>query len=119
MSTSLTVAKLREEQKSIENLLVELEAQKKTIDEKYASIMDEENKVYEELRKCRDTQQYYKLQVQINTVSRLRKEVEAKKQETERKIRGYQDQLEKIKAKIEYMKPKGELVEHKEEQPQQ
>jgi len=117
MSTSLTVAKLREEQKNIEDLLVELEAQKTAIDGKYASAKEEENKVYEELRKCRDTQQYYKLQVQINSVSRRRKEVEAKKQEIDRKILGYQDQLEKVKAKIEYMKPKGELVEHKGEQP--
>ena len=118
MSTSLAIAKLREEQKSIEDLLVELEPQKTAIDEKYASVMEEENKVYEELLKCRDTQQYNKLQIQINTVSRLRKEVEARKQEIDRKIRGYQDELEKVKAKIEYMKPKGELVEHKEEQPQ-
>jgi len=114
MSTTLTIAILREEQKKIEDLLVELEAQKKTVDAKYASVM-EENKVYDELRKCRDVQLYNKLQIQLNAASRRRKEVEAKKQETDRKIRGYQDELEKVKAKIEYMKPKGELVEHKEE----
>ncbi len=114
MSTSLTVAKLREEQKTVENLLIDLETQKKTIDTKYTSVLEEENKIYEELRKCRDAQQYDKLQIQINTVSRRRKELEARKQETERKIRGFQEQLEKIKTRIEYMKPKGELVEHKE-----
>jgi chromosome segregation ATPase len=115
MSTTLTIAILREEQKKIEELLVELEAKKKTVDAKYASVMDEENKVYDELRKCRDVQLYNKLQIQLNACSRHRKEVEAKKQETDRKKRGYQDELEKVKAKIEYMKPKGELVEHKEE----
>ncbi|MEM2888304.1 MAG: hypothetical protein QXI71_05195 [Candidatus Bathyarchaeia archaeon] len=115
MSTSLTVAKLRDEQKNIENLLIELEVQKKTIDTKYTSVLEEENKIYEEIRKCRDMQQYDRLQIQTNTISRRRKEIEAKKQEVERKIRGLQYQLEKIKAKIEYMKPKGELVEHKEQ----
>ncbi|MEM2130230.1 MAG: hypothetical protein QXZ70_06500 [Candidatus Bathyarchaeia archaeon] len=114
MSTSLTVAKLREEQKTIETLLNNLVAQKKIIDTRYSMVLEEENKIYEEMRKCRDAQQYDKLQIQINTVSRQRKDLEAKKQETERKIRGFQDQLEKIKTKIEYMKPKGELVEHKE-----
>jgi len=115
MSTTLTIAILREEQKKIEDLLVELEAKKNTVDAKYASVMGEENKVYDELRKCRDVQLYNKLQIQLNAASRRRKEVEAKKQETDRKIRGYKDELEKVKAKIEYMKPKGELVEHKEE----
>jgi len=82
--------------------------------------MEEENKVYDELRKCRDVQKYNKLLVQMNTVSRRRKEVEAKKQEIERKIPGHLDELEKVKVKIEYMKSKGELVEQKEEQsPQQ
>ncbi len=117
MSTTMTVAILREEQKKIEALLADLEAQKKAVDAKFATVMDEENKLYDELRKCRDVQLYNKLQIQLNASSRRRKEVEAKKQETDRKIRGYQDELEKVKAKIEYMKPKGELVEHKGEQP--
>jgi len=108
---------LREEQKKIEALLVELEAQKKVVDAKYVAVVEEDNKVYDELRKCRDVQLYNKLQIQVNASTRRRKEVEVKKQETDRKIRGYQDELKKVKAKIEYMKPKGELIEHKGEQP--
>jgi chromosome segregation ATPase len=114
MSTSSMIAELREEEKRIVELLAALEAQRKIVDGEYTSVMDEENKVYSELLKCRDAQQYNKLQVQLNTISRRRKEVEAKKQEIERKIRGHQDELEKVKAKIVYLKPKGELVEHKE-----
>ncbi len=68
MSTTLTIAILRKEQKKIEDLLVELEAKKKTVDAKYASVMEEENKVYDELRKCRDVQLYNKLQIQLNAV---------------------------------------------------
>jgi chromosome segregation ATPase len=105
---------LKEEEKRIVEMLSELEAQRKIVEGKYTSVMDEENKVYGELLKCRDAQQYNKLQVQLNTISRRRKEVEANKQEIERKIRGHQDELEKVKAKIEYLKPRGELVEHKE-----
>jgi chromosome segregation ATPase len=115
MSTTSTIAELKEEQKRIVELLVELETQRKIVDGKYTSVMDEENKVYDELLKCRDVQQYNILQVHLNTISGRRKEVEAKKQEIERKIRGHQDELEKVKAKIEYMRPRGELVEHKEE----
>jgi chromosome segregation ATPase len=115
MSTSSMIAELRKEEKRIVELLVDLEAQSKIVDGKYTSVMGEENKVYGELLKCRDAQQYNKLQVQLNAISRRRKEVEAEKQEIERKIRGHQEELEKVKAKIEYMKPKGQLVEHKEE----
>ncbi|MEM2146699.1 MAG: hypothetical protein QW279_15155 [Candidatus Jordarchaeaceae archaeon] len=113
MSTSLPVMKLREEQKNIESMLEDLNSQKVTIDEKYSLLINEENKLYDELRKCRDNQQFERLQMRIHMISNRRKEVEAAKQEVERKIRGFQDQLEKIKLKIEYMKPKGELVEHK------
>jgi predicted nucleic acid-binding Zn-ribbon protein len=115
MSTTSTIAKLREEQKKIEKLLEELEQQKKTVDKQYASAMEDENKVYEELRKCRDTVQYNKLQIRVNAVTRRRKQVEAKKQEVDRRLRGYRDELEKVKARIEYMKPKGDLVSYKNE----
>jgi uncharacterized protein (DUF3084 family) len=115
MSTSSMIAELREEERRIVELLAALDAQRKTVDGEYTSVMDEENKVYSELLKCRDAQQYNKLQVQLNTISRRRKEVEARKQEIERKVRGHQDELEKVKTKIEYLKPKGELVEHKEQ----
>jgi predicted nucleic acid-binding Zn-ribbon protein len=115
MSTTETVAKLKEEQNKIEKLLEELEQQKKTIDKQYAAAMEDENKVYEELRKCRDTVQYNRLQIHMNAVSRRRKQFEAKKQEVERRLRGYQDELERVKARIDYMKPKGNLISHKKE----
>jgi len=63
MSTSLTVTKLREEQKNIEQMLKELESQKVTIDEKYVSLTEEENKVYSDLRECRDSQKFERLQM--------------------------------------------------------
>lgn len=113
MSTTLIITNLREEQKKIEKILEELDQQKKTVDKRYALAIEEENKVYEELRKCRDMVQYDKLQIRINAITRRRKQVEAGKQEVDRRLRGYQDELKHVRARINYMKPNGKFVSHK------
>lgn len=91
-----------------------LEMQKKEVNEKYASLLEEENKIHQELRKCRDPYQYSQLEMRLFPIARRRSEVEAEKQALERRIRGYQEELEKIKSRIEYMKPKGNLIHPKE-----
>jgi len=91
------IAELRQQQKRIEKSLDELREQKKKIDEKYSSIMEEENKIYDEIRRCRDMYKYDRLQMRLNVVSNQRKAVEQKRQEVEKKIRGYEAELEKIK----------------------
>ncbi|MCW4027387.1 MAG: hypothetical protein NWE76_07900 [Candidatus Bathyarchaeota archaeon] len=117
MSTTPTVEKLRKEQKKIEDALEELEDHKKKVDEKYASVLAEENKLHEDFRKCRDTYEYSQLEIRLNRVSRRRREIETEKQATDRKIIGYNEELKKVKARIEYMKPKrGKLVSYKQEQ---
>lgn len=113
MSTTSALMKLRKEKEKIEESLKVLEVQKKKIDQKYASVMEEENKIHEELRKCRDAYQYSRLEIRVNTLSRRRKDVEVKKQEIDRKIRGHQEELEKVKSRIDYMRPKGKLKSFK------
>ena len=113
MSTTLALMKLKEDQRKIKESLKDLETQKKEIDDKYFTVLNEENKLHKELRECRDTYQYSQLEIRINSITKRRREVESQKQELERKVRGYQEELEKINARIEYMKPKGELVSKK------
>jgi len=100
------IAKLRQEQKKIEEMISELEKQKREIDEKYSSIMKEEDKIYDEIRRCRDMYQYDKLQMRLNVISNQRKTIEQKKQEIEKKLMGYREELEKVKRRIEYLTPK-------------
>jgi len=101
------IAELRQEQKRIEKAIDELKEQKKKIDEKYSSIVEEENKIYDEMRRCRDTYKYDKLQMRLNVVSNQRRAIEQKKQEIEKKIRGHEEELKRVKRRIEYLKPKG------------
>jgi len=110
MSSLAIVAKLRQEQKRIEEMISELEKQKKEIDEKYSSIIKEENKIYDEIRRCRDMYQYDKLQMRLNVITNQRKTIEQKKQEIEKKIMGYGEELEKVKRRIEYLTPRRGVV---------
>jgi len=54
--------------------------------------------------------QYSKLQMRLNVLSNQRRSIEQKKQEIEMKIRGYGEELEKVKRRIEYLTPRGRLV---------
>jgi predicted nucleic acid-binding Zn-ribbon protein len=116
MSTTPAIEKLKQDQKKIEESLKGLENQKREVEEKYTSVSDEENKILGEMRQCRDAYQYSQLEIRLHPVSRRRREIETRKQAVERKIRGYQEELAKIKARIEYLRPKGKLVPHKEEE---
>jgi len=109
------IEKLKQDQKKIEDSLKELEDQWKEVEKRYSSALDEENKIHQELRQCRDSYEYSQLELRLYPVSRRRKDLENEKQAIERRIRGHQEELVKIKARIEYMQPKGELVPHKEE----
>jgi len=106
MSSIAVIAELRQQQKKIEKAIEELKEEKKKIDEKYSSIVEEENKIYDEMRQCRDMYKYDRLQMRLHVISNQRKAVEQKKQEIEKKIRGHEEELEKIKRRIEYLKPK-------------
>ena len=106
MSTSVTLEKLREEQKKIEKELQGLRDRKKKIDDDLSSILSEENRLLEELRKCRDPYQYNRLDLRLNSITRSRKELESEREEIERKIRGYKEELNKIRRRIEYLTPR-------------
>jgi len=106
MSTSLALEKLKEERKRIEEELQRLKDQKKQTDERLSSILEEEKRLLEELRKCRDPYQYNRLDIRLNMISRSRKEVESEKEEIERKIRGYEEELNRIQKRIEYLTPR-------------
>ena len=56
---------------------------------------------------------YSRLEMRLNSTSKKRKTVDEKKQAILRKIRGHEEELEKTKKRIKYMKPKGELISHK------
>ena len=45
--------------------------------------------------------------MRLNVVATQRKAAEQKLSEIEKKIRGYENELEKIKEKINYLKPSG------------
>jgi uncharacterized protein (DUF3084 family) len=106
---------LKEDRKKIEELLKNLETQKKEVDEKYSSALEEENKIHEQLRKCRDTYQYSRLEMRLNILSRRRREIESQKQAIDRKIIGHREELKKTSERIEYMRPKGKLIPHHKE----
>jgi len=58
------------------------------------------------MRKSRDPYQYSRIDLRLNTVSRSRKETESEKEEIDRKIRGYEEELSQIKRRIGYLTPK-------------
>jgi len=43
----------------------------------------------------------------LNVISNQRRTVEQEKNEIEKKIRGYEEELERIRRRIEYLTPKG------------
>ncbi|MBS7653727.1 MAG: hypothetical protein QXR06_00485 [Candidatus Bathyarchaeia archaeon] len=90
----------------IDKTLAHLEAQRGEIEEKYSAILDEENKIIEEMRKCRDPYKYSQLEIKFNAISRRRREMESRKNEIERKIRGCAEEKSRIQMRIEYLKPK-------------
>jgi chromosome segregation ATPase len=106
MSQSTIIEKLKEDLRRVDEMLARLEAEREEINKGYTAILEEENKIVEEMRKCRDEYKYMKLETRLNIVSRQRKEVEGKKTEIERKIRGCAEERSKILMRIEYLKPK-------------
>jgi len=109
MSQALTLAELKEKRKKVEEDLKKLEAQLKEVEERYSSILKEEKRLYEELRKYRssgDLYGYNRIEMRLNVVSRSRREIENLKAETERRIRGYREDLVRIDKRIEFLKPK-------------
>jgi chromosome segregation ATPase len=106
MSQETALGRLRKDLQKVEEDLRQMEVQKKDLDDKYLAAKQEEDKVVAELRSCRDAYKYNQLEMRLSILSRRRKEAEAVKEENERKMRGYREEIVKIKAKIEYLKPK-------------
>lgn len=106
MSQSVTIEKLRREREKITKELNILEVQKKEIDDKLQSVLKEEETLLDRMRRCRDPYEYNKIDVRLNTISRSRRQIEAKKEEIERRIRGYKEELTRIEKRIGYLTPK-------------
>ncbi len=109
MSQALTLAELKEKRKWVEKELEELQVKMKEILQKYNEILQEEKRLYEELRKCQrkgDFYAYSRIEMRLNVVSRNRREIENLKAETERRIKGYKEDLERIDKRIEFLKPR-------------
>jgi len=106
MSTSVPLQKLREEYRRIEEELKQLRDKREKVDQRFSSLLREEKQLVEDMRRSRDRYQYSRIDLRLNTVSRSRKEAESEKEEVERKIRGYEEELSQIKRRIEYLTPK-------------
>ncbi|MDH5440774.1 MAG: hypothetical protein OEZ48_10125 [Candidatus Bathyarchaeota archaeon] len=106
MSTSVPLQKLREEYRRIEEELKQLRNKREKVDQRFSSLLKEEKQLVEDMRRSRDRYQYSRIDLRLNTVSRSRKETESEKEEVERKIRGYEEELSQIKRRIEYLTPK-------------
>lgn len=106
MSTSVPLQKLREECRRIEEELRQLRNQKEKADQRFSSLLKEEKQLIEDMRRSRDRYQYSRIDLRLSTVARSRKEAQSEKEEIERKIRGYEEELSKIKRRIEYLTPK-------------
>ncbi|MFB0504238.1 MAG: hypothetical protein ACETWE_10425 [Candidatus Bathyarchaeia archaeon] len=106
MSTSVPLQKLREEYRRIEEELKQLRDKREKVDQRFSSLLREEKQLVEDMRRSRDRYQYSRIDLRLNTVSRSRKEAESEKEEIERKIRGYEEELSQIKRRIEYLTPK-------------
>jgi hypothetical protein len=113
MSAISALSKLKEKQKKIKEILEELKKQETEVENELSSQLQKEKKIHEELRKCRDMYLYSRLEMRLSSTSRKRKIVDEKKQAILRKIRGHEEEFEKTRKRIKYMKPKGELVSHK------
>ncbi len=106
MAYTVVLERLKEERRKLEEAIRQLEDQKKEIDRNYEAILQEEKKIYDQLRTCRDAYQYSRLEMRLSMIANTRREWEAKKEETDRKLRGYREELAKILRRIEYLKPK-------------
>lgn len=106
MSSSIPLERLKEEHREIEEQLRQLQDRKENVDEKFSSILEEEERLVEEMRKCRDPYEYSKMDIRVSRVSRSRREVQSEKEEIERKIRGYKEELDRVRKRIEYLKPR-------------
>jgi len=106
MPQATALEKLKEEQKKVKEALSQLESQKAEIQEKFLSVLKDEENLAKQLRECRDPYKYGQIEMRLNTISRSRREIESQKEELERKNRGFKDDLAKIEGRIEYLKPK-------------
>jgi len=97
---------MREEYRRIEEELKQLRNQKEKADQRFSSLLKEEEQLVEDMRKSRDRYQYSRIDLRLSTVARSRKEAQSEKEEIERKIRGYEEELSQIKRRIEYLTPK-------------
>jgi len=97
---------MREEYRRIEEELKQLRNQKEKADQRFSSLLKEEEQLVEDMRKSRDRYQYSRIDLRLSTVARSRKEAQSDKEEIERKIRGYEEELSQIKRRIEYLTPK-------------
>jgi len=109
MYSTPPLERLREEHKKIEEELQRLTDQKRKVDDFFSSIIEEERKLIEEIRKCRDPYEYSKMDIRLNRISRSRKEVQTEKEETERKIRGLEEELIRIRKRVQYLNPRSQL----------
>ncbi len=106
MSFKVPLEELKEQHKRILEDLKQLEKEKKAVEREMSSIIQEEKDLIERLRTCRDPYEYSKIDMRLNTISSSRREIEARKAEIERKIRGYRGELESVERRIEYLKPR-------------
>lgn len=106
MSRKYNLEELKKESREIEEALRELERQKEEVDAQYSKIADQEKELSSQLYKCRDQYEYSKIEMRLNHVSRMRRDVESRKEELELKLRGYRSELENIKKKIKYLTPR-------------
>jgi len=97
---------MREEYRRIEEELKQLRNQKEKAYQRFSSLLKEEEQLVEDMRKSRDRYQYSRIDLRLSTVARSRKEAQSEKEEIERKIRGYEEELSQIKRRIEYLTPK-------------
>ena len=105
MSSTYLITELERQREELEKALENLKEQKTKIDREYFSLKKEEDKIYEKIRQCRDNYQFDSLQMRLNVVATQRKSIERKRSEIEKKIRGYENEIEKIKQRINYLKP--------------
>ena len=106
VSSLLPLERLKEEYRKTREELERLQDQKRNTDEKYSSVLEEEKKLIEEMRRCRDPYQYSRMDIRLSTMSHLRRELESEKEEVERKIRGYEEELSRIGKRIGYLRPR-------------
>lgn len=83
---TILIIEFRRQRRKIEESLNGLMEQKKRIDERYASLVNEENKVYDEIHKCWDIFQNDRLQMRLNFISNQRRTIEQEKMRSQRRL---------------------------------